>query len=306
MKAKVIQDDTYGYLRLDPVPSKEEVDRYYAEEFYARSETNYVNDSSEDNMREEAEFHRRSYEDLYQILTRNCRAIVEEPKSFATVDVGCGYGHWLRYLADHSVPAIGIEPVPEGVEACRKAGIEAFVTPVEDLAKPPMGKRVKLVTMLNVLEHLREPARVLKDFRSNWFGDEGWVLVRVPNDFNELQMAADRLHHLDQWWVAPPRHINYFSPASLARLFSSCGYDVVDNFASFPLEMFLLMGEVYVGDGKVGKSCHRRRVAFERHMDQANLRSLRHKLYRQFAELGIGREISVLAKARPLSASERR
>ena len=124
------------------------------------------------------------------------------------------------------------------------------------------------------------------------------MLLRVPNEFNVLQVTADRAHSLKQWWVVPPQHINYFSRESLQALFAGCGYDVIDTMATFPLEMFLLMDVVYVGDPKLGKQIHRKRVAFERHLDEADLADFRRSLYRNFAEIGIGREIIVLAKAR--------
>lgn len=294
MTVPIIRDPEYGYLRIDPVPSAEEVDRYYREEFYSRSRANYENDSDLDNMREEAEYHRRTYSDFLSIIRRG----VQTGTALTVADVGCGYGYWLKYLADHGVKGYGVEPVPEGIAHCRQLGLEGHCLPIEALARPPEAKRVTVVTLINVLEHLREPAKILQAFRENWLEPGGYVLLRVPNEFNVLQLTADRLHNLNQWWIVPPQHINYFSSELLQALFESCGYDVIDTMATFPLEMFLLMGTVYVGNPKLGKEVHRKRVAFERHLDAANLTDFRHKLYRNFAEIGIGREIIMLAKAR--------
>jgi SAM-dependent methyltransferase len=297
--AKVVRDATYGFLRIDPTPTAEEVDRYYADEFYARADTKYANDSSLDNMREEAEFHRRSYGDLLHLVERACLAAGRSPAQLSVADIGCGFGYWLKFLQDAGIAGYGVEPVREGVDHCHSLGIEAFRTPIEALSHPPRPGRVQLVTMLNVLEHLREPAWVLEQLRENWLADDGYLLLRVPNDFNAWQVTADRLHSLDQWWVVPPRHLNYFSAQSLADLLSACGYTVVDRIATFPLELFLLMGEVYVGDPVLGKQCHRKRVAFERNLDDADLQDLRRRLYREFAGLGLGREIIMLAEVGP-------
>jgi 2-polyprenyl-3-methyl-5-hydroxy-6-metoxy-1,4-benzoquinol methylase len=274
---QVVQEPE-GWFRLDPVPTVEEVDRYYAEEFYARAETAatvdpaadkanlYVNDSSLDNLAEEAEFHRRSYDDLLALLTE---ALGAEPHGRTIADVGCGYGHWLAYAAEHGITGYGVEPVAEGPEHCRTVfGIDAFCIGVEDLVTPPQGRRVDIVTMLNVLEHLREPAKVLTDLRANWLHEGGTVLIRVPNDFNALQVAANAEHDLGEWWVAAPRHINYFSHSTLAALLERCGFEVTAVSSTFPLEMFLLMGDVYVGDPVLGKACHRKRVKFERTLDR--------------------------------------
>ena len=296
MTARIIRDPEYGYLRIDPVPSAEEVDRYYREEFYSRGRANYENNSGLDNMREEAEYHRRSYSDLLDIIRRG---VLQTDAVLTVADVGCGYGYWLKYLADHGIRGYGVEPVPEGIAHCRDLGLEGHCLPIDALALPPEAKRVSVVTLINVLEHLREPAGILQSFRKNWLEPGGYVLLRVPNEFNLLQVTADRAHNLKQWWIVPPQHINYFSRKSLQALFAGCGYDVIDTMATFPLEMFLLMDVVYVGDPKLGKQIHRKRVAFERHLDEANLADFRRRLYRNFAEIGIGREIIVLAKARP-------
>lgn len=298
MAHTMIKDPEYGYLRVDPVPSAEEVDRFYREEFYARANSSYINDSSRENMEEEAEYHRRSYEDLEALIRRNIPISGGRLNDLSVADVGCGFGYFLRFLTERGARCYGVEPVKEGVDHCGSMGIEAFCQPIEALENPPNGKRVDLVTMVNVLEHLREPARIFKDLRANWLREEGYVLVRVPNEFNAWQTIADRAFDLKQWWVVPPQHINYFDRDSLNRLFSQCGYDVVDVTATFPLEMFLLMGDVYVGDPVLGKACHRKRVAFERRLDAANATDLRHRFYRSLAELGLGRELVVLAKAR--------
>jgi 2-polyprenyl-3-methyl-5-hydroxy-6-metoxy-1,4-benzoquinol methylase len=295
VSAPVVQE-AEGWYRLDPIPSVEEVDRYYAEEFYARADASYVNDSSLDNMAEEAEFHRRSYEDLLAVITDAHDGAID---GLTVADVGCGYGHWLAYLAEHGIKGYGVEPVAEGVEHCTSAfGIDAYCIGVEDLTAPPAGRRVDVVTMLNVLEHLREPGRVLADLRDNWLLPGGTVVVRVPNDFNALQLAANAEHDLGEWWIAAPRHINYFSHSSLARLLESTGFEVTAMSSTFPLEMFLLMGDVYVGDATLGKQSHRRRVTFERVVDQRAGASVRRDFYRKLAELDLGREVVIAARAR--------
>jgi SAM-dependent methyltransferase len=295
MTHHIIPDPEYGYLRVDPVPTSAEVDRYYREEFYGRSRANYENDSGLENMREEAEYHARAYADLLAMIEGGVAG--RNLNTITVADVGCGFGYWLKFLADHGVKGYGVEPVQEGIDFCKTLGLEGYCVPIESLAKPPCAGRVSLVTMINVLEHLREPATVLKAFREQWLEQDGYVLIRVPNEYNVFQVTADRLYDLNQWWVVPPQHINYFTRGSLHLLLQASGYEVVETSATFPLELFLLMGDVYVGNPALGKTIHHKRVAFERNLDQADLTDFRRKLYRQFSELGIGREILVLARA---------
>jgi SAM-dependent methyltransferase len=296
MKANLIRDPEHGYLRVDPLPTKEEVDRYYKEEFYAQNKRKEKNDSGLEMMRKEREFHWRSYEDMFCLFESN--GILGSDPAPTVADVGCGYGLWLEFLKEKGVEGYGVEPVQEAVDYINGTGARAYCLPIEELETPPHGQRVTCVTMLNALEHLREPADILKGFVKNWLLPGGYVLVRVPNEFNPLQTTGDALHSLDQWWVAPPAHISYFDLPSLSTLFSNCGLEVIDFSATFPLEMFLVMGDAYVGNAELGKACHNRRVQFERNLDEHGHAELRRALYRKFAEIGIGRQIIVLAKTK--------
>jgi hypothetical protein len=56
-KFRIIRDPVYGYLRADPIPTKEEVDRYYREEFY--SSLKIFNDSALEVQTEERFFDSR-------------------------------------------------------------------------------------------------------------------------------------------------------------------------------------------------------------------------------------------------------
>ena len=45
----------------------------------------------------------------------------------------------------------------------------------------------------------------------------GLLYIRVPNDFNPLQLAAQQKLGADPWWIAVPDHVNYFDVDSLCR-----------------------------------------------------------------------------------------
>lgn len=110
------------------------------------------------------------------------------------------------------------------------------------------------------------------------------LVIRVPNDFSALQDCAYRKLGGEPWWVAVPDHINYFNFESLVRFVERLGFRVVDIFGDFPMEMFLLFGDVYVGNPEVGSQCHKKRVAFELSLSV----KLRQDLYRCFARNGLG------------------
>ena len=63
---KVIEDKEYGYLRLDPIPSKEEVNEFYAKEFYI-SNDKYFNNSSLDVQQNQSDFFEKRWENSHHL-----------------------------------------------------------------------------------------------------------------------------------------------------------------------------------------------------------------------------------------------
>ncbi len=123
----------------------------------------------------------------------------------------------------------------------------------------------------------------------------GVISIHVPNDFNVLQLAARDALAKDDWWVAPPYHINYFNFESLERLLVRSGFEPRRRDATFPVEWFLLMGEDYVGDRELGAWVHRRRMALEFNLERLGMRR---SLHAHLAESRTGREAIVHAVRR--------
>ena len=135
---------------------------------------------------------------------------------------------------------------------------------------------------------------MVKDMHPNCAGCLVWVVSSY--EFNDFQTSGRDVHGLNDWWVAPPNHLNYFSKDSLVNLLESLGFKIEICEASFPLEMFLLFGDNYVKDGDLGSSCHKKRVNFEQNLRKQGKSSTLKKFYRSLAELNLGRQITVFCK----------
>ena len=90
----------------------------------------------------------------------------------------------------------------------------------------------------------------------------GMIYIEVPNDFNGLQAELVK-KGTDQWWVSVPDHVNYFTFGSLEKLLASLGFETALSTTGFPMEMFLLMGDNYLGNDELGSVCHQKRMNFE-------------------------------------------
>lgn len=285
----IIEDPEYHYLRIDPIPTNEEVERFYREEFYTIKNPSF-NDSSLQVQLEEKEF----FESRWASIYKKCSAFFNNSLPLSLFDIGCGYSQSLLYFRAKGMKVCGLEPNRDGVEYARSQNLEVFQAGIEDFGCVG-SKRFNIVTLLNVLEHLRNPAETLGNIRTQLLEKNGLLVIDVPNEFNDFQTVANAEYHLNEWWVCSPNHINYFSTGSLKNLLEMCGYKIIFCESSFPLEIFLLFGEVYVNNPPLGKTCHEKRVRFEHLMKKHGKTEKLDRFYQMLAELNLGRQIVVYA-----------
>lgn len=281
----------YGFLQVSPTPSPEEITRYYAQEFYASSYAG-LNDSGLQAIERDREF----YEDHYDDILDTIEELAGRPRAgLKLLDVGCGWCQALRRWQAAGVRGYGFDPAPEAVAHGGKLGLQVRQAGMERM--DVFGERFDAVTLLNVLEHLADPEAAIREIREKVIAPAGVLVIDVPNEFNAFQVAGQAMHGLPQWWVAPPAHLNYFSGSTLKALLEGNGFSVRVLEASFPLEMFLLMGEKYVGDPELGRACHLKRVAFEANLRKQGRRAEMRALYRALASQNLGRQVVAFAVA---------
>lgn len=289
MEYNIVVDEKYGFKKVSPVPSNSEISEYYANEFYASYDKNKINDSSLSVQQRDKEF--------YDSWRCDLADAIEEAfpgKKLKVFDFGCGWCETIALFHLRGHECYGIDTATEAIEHGVKSGFNVAVSDLVSLN--PFAKKYDLVIMQNVLEHLADPEAVITEIYSTMLNEGGIIYIDVPNEFNAFQVAGEKLHRLGEWWVAPPAHLNYFSADSIQRLLSEIGFEIMDVMSSFPLEMFLLMGDKYVGDGELGRLCHEKRMAFEKNMrDYAGVEAL-HTFYRALASVNLGRQVMVMAR----------
>jgi SAM-dependent methyltransferase len=219
------------------------------------------------------------------------------------LDVGASGGFLLDHFQQNGWQAFGIEPSARAARHGRERfGLEVFCGTLLDFDletdgewREGGGQPFDAVHCAQVLEHVLDPEACVARI-AELLGPEGVAFVEVPNDFNVLQLTARAKLGKAAWWVAPDHHLNYFDAHSLSALLARHGLEAIDRIASFPIEMFLLMGEDYVGHPEVGSACHGRRMAFERSLIEAGRIDELASLYRALAQAGMGRTCGILAR----------
>lgn len=289
-KYKLRKNRRDGFYQVYPIPTKQEVEKYYLDEFYSTKYKQF-NDSALGVQQEEREFFARRWQRIFDV----CRKYLKKMTGKSLFDIGCGYAQSLLYFRKRGLIVSGLETAGEAVKHAASLGLPVFQSEIEKFGHPQ--EKHDIVMLLNVLEHLRNPLKSLVEIRKKFLKRGGILVIDVPNEFNDFQTVANEEFKLNEWWVCPPNHINYFSVSSLSRLLKRAGYQILEKEASFPMEMFLLFGDVYVGNNQLGKKCHARRELFEKLMIKHGKGEKLYKFFNALAELELGRQIVIYARS---------
>ena len=288
MKKKYsLKKNKFGFYQVSPTPTPEEITKFYSEEFYTGEYKNF-NDSSLEVQINDKDFFQGRWSDIYDNLLEIDSSL---KKNASILDVGCGWAQALLSFKEKGFDCFGFDPAIEAVDYGCKKGLNIKHAGLEGMDVFE-GKKFNIVSMLNVLEHLADPIKSIDQIKKI-LKPSGILVIDVPNEFNDFQLAGRDVHDLDDWWVAPPNHLNYFSKDSLVKLLDNMGFNVKICESSFPLEMFLLFGDNYVKNGQIGSDCHQKRVAFEQNLRKHGKTSILKSFYRSLAQLNLGRQITV-------------
>lgn len=217
------------------------------------------------------------------------------------IDMGCGDGGFLKEM--HALgfeELVGFDQSP-GLDRAKQMGFGTFfksnVWMFLDEAEKQGEQDADAFVMVNVLEHVADPLILLNRIRSV-MKSGAFLCVTVPNDFSPLQKAFLKVKGHKPWFVYLPDHLNYFDFHSLKTVLDKNGFDVIDQSALYPLELFLLQDLDYVADPKLGPVAHQRRVTFEENIKKAGMVEVLDHFYDTLAAGGYGRDVMVVARKR--------
>ena len=153
------------------------------------------------------------------------------------LECGCATGYMSRVLAERGCRVTGIEIAPEAAEQARAFCERVIVGDLDqlDLAAavdpgPEGPQPFDVVVFGDVLEHLKDPLRVLRASRS-LLAPEGYVVASIPN----VAHGDVRLSLLKGTFRYQPlgllddTHIRFFTRESIGELFDSAGFVISET-----------------------------------------------------------------------------
>lgn len=145
------------------------------------------------------------------------------PPPARVLDVGCGNGMFLRMAAEVGYDCRGIDLSEAAATFCQQQGMNAIAG---NFLNQAWEQPFDLITMWDVVEHLREPEKYLRRV-NELLVDRGHLLLKIPSfgplNFSILKLIPSRGGLL----IGAPGHINYFSRTSFVKLLDRCGFEPV-------------------------------------------------------------------------------
>jgi glycosyltransferase involved in cell wall biosynthesis len=157
------------------------------------------------------------------------------------LDLGCGEGLLAAELKKHGNRITGVDELPKaGEEAVLEqyfcTDLDSGIAPVLEALR---GKEFDRILLLDLLEHLRTPERILRQCHAALKGG-GKVIISVPNIANitvRLMLLMGRYNYTERG-ILDKTHCRFFTRKSARRLIEDCGFRVIEERATvMPLEI---------------------------------------------------------------------
>ena len=279
----IIECSQCGFKHINPIPTEEELEHIYKHEYYSKNKPNYIDNDLQDLAWWEMTYNHR-YEIFESYIPFERRHLL---------DIGSGPGLFLETGNKRKWITEGIEPNEKAADHSNGRGL-AVKNLMYNLETSKSLNKFDVVNLSLVLEHIAHPIKMI-ELVYNQLNDGGVICISVPNDFNPFQIVLSDHLGLKPWWVSPPHHINYFNFDSLVSLLKRCGFEVVHKESTFPIDLFLLMGDNYIDNNELGRACHNKRVKFEMAMRLSGSGHILDEFYSGLSKINIGREVVIYA-----------
>jgi len=168
-------------------------------------------------------------------ITRPCHRQVNEEifdfffqlsRESKILDVGCGDGFFLFFLRELGFIDIkGVDVCPSFIIRCREKILNAEMV---DIIEYKTDKKFDLITLIELLEHVKEPEAVLKHV-NGLLKENGQILITVPI-LDSLSSKWSRLRkkttRLSQCQAIDETHLNAFTRNLIFAIIVKAGFIV--------------------------------------------------------------------------------
>jgi SAM-dependent methyltransferase len=207
--AAVAYCDACQFGQLDPLPSESELAALYGSKQYFESDdcSGYAD-------------YEANQEQFRRTFRLKLRRLLGHGPVRDLLEIGCGPGYFLLEAREAGIDdVVGVDLNPWAIEEARKQQLTGYVGSIDAIDS---SRRFDAIAMLDVLEHIRNPAAFLAELRVH-LRPGGRLLIMTPNIRSILARFSG------QRWVSfkIPEHLYYYSPRSIRRLLEGNGFEVL-------------------------------------------------------------------------------
>ena len=161
-------------------------------------------------------------------IDQNIIDTLPNDKESRILDMGCGFGGWLKFLKENGYENItGVEVGAEQNQFLKDKGFNVIKSDMVEFLKVTNNK-YDVVTMFDVLEHFKKDEIVeLIPLLKNIIEDDGGLIIRVPNGeaiFKGSIMYGDFTHE------------TFFTSRSLKQVFNIFGFSDITTYPVYPIK----------------------------------------------------------------------
>ncbi|HET58452.1 MAG TPA: methyltransferase domain-containing protein [Deltaproteobacteria bacterium] len=198
-----------GLIFANPIPNEEALNRYYSRIAGEKFGGIYGN------IEERLDF-------LADMSRTRLEKIERHGNGAATIlDIGAGIGIFTKTALDRGWQAEGIELTPEDCDyAKEKFGLELKQENFYDLSE---NRKYDVVTLFEVIEHLRHPLKDLK-YINTLIHDNGLLVLATP--ILDSAYGNETKEHNPFWYVVS--HLSYFTRNVMINYLREAGFEIVE------------------------------------------------------------------------------
>ncbi|HMB89592.1 MAG TPA: class I SAM-dependent methyltransferase [Rhodothermales bacterium] len=198
-----------GTIYMDPVPTESTLARLYNDSAYSYHWT-------EGSEVDQVQVKPGNHDDFDAIL----RMLPEKNRRLRMLDVGCATGAFML-TARQAFEVEGVELNETSAAVARCQGLIVHGGRLGDLEGR---KQYDLITMLQLIEHIRAPRELLRE-AGQLLSPNGYLYIATPNiDSASFEYLKEQHMHVSSF-----AHVSLFTRESLLGLASQCGFALVHH-----------------------------------------------------------------------------
>lgn len=153
---------------------------------------------------------------------------VEREQPVDVLEVGTATGYLSFEMAKRGCTVTGIEKDPEMAKAARGFCSKMLVGDIESINLEELG-RYDAIICADVLEHLREPRKILQQLHS-LLKPDGKILISLPNVAHIWVRTNLLLGRFDygKAGILDETHLHFYTLKSAKNLVASCEMEIID------------------------------------------------------------------------------